>query len=123
MKKNSLEIALSRLNHILDSISAIEKYTKDINCNEFVSDSVVRDAVLYNFSVIGEAIAFVDKSVLEMSDYPWYKVRSFRNFIAHEYFNIKPEAVWMIIEKNLAELKSEIALLIRKLNAEIGNDV
>jgi uncharacterized protein with HEPN domain len=75
----------------------IEKYTAGFTETTFESNPLVQDAVLFHFSVIGEAIIHVDKGLLEKIKYPWYKVRSFRNIIAHEYFNIKMSAVWTII--------------------------
>lgn len=118
MTKSSTEISLVRLRDINKSVKAIVAYTKDMNCNLFVKNKVIRDAVLYNFLIIGEAINNVDKEILKKSTYPWYKVKSFRNFVAHEYFNIKFESVWMIIEKDLPELGNEIILLIKRLEKE-----
>lgn len=36
------------------------------------------------------------------------KVKSFRNMIAHEYFNIKLSAVWLIIKTDLPALNEVI---------------
>jgi uncharacterized protein with HEPN domain len=63
---------------------------------------------LFQFSVIGEAIIHIESSILDKYDYPWHKVRSFRNLISHEYFNIKLEAVWELIIADLPELKQVI---------------
>jgi uncharacterized protein with HEPN domain len=65
------------------------------------------------FIIIGESINHVDSEMLDKFDYPWYKVRIFRNLIAHEYFNIKLEAVWLIIDENLADLKKIIELILK----------
>ena len=53
-----------------------------------------------------------NKTQLDKYIYPWYKVKSFRNMIAHEYFNIKLPAVWHIIEKDLQELKGVIQTIL-----------
>ncbi len=41
----------------------------------------------FQFSVIAEVINHVDSNFLVKYDYPWHKVRSFRNLISHKYFN------------------------------------
>ncbi len=63
--------------------------------------------------MIGEAISHVENDKLGKYDYPWYKVRSFRNLIAHEYFNIKRTAVWQIIQADLSELKEIIQRMLK----------
>ncbi len=105
MKKNSQTVSHERILHIINSIEIIEKYTDGIDVLGFESNNLVQDAVLFHFSVIGEAIVHIDSNILEGFEYPWYKVRSFRNLIAHEYFNIKMIAVWMIIINDLPQLK------------------
>ena len=47
-------------------------------------------------------------------NYPWYKVKSLRNMIAHEYFNIKLPAVWQIIENDLQQLKEVVQTILKK---------
>jgi len=73
-----------------------------------VNNEILSSAVLFQFSVIGEAIIHIESSILDKYDYPWHKVRSFRNLISHEYFNIELEAVWEIIIADLSELKQVI---------------
>jgi uncharacterized protein with HEPN domain len=89
MRKNTRLESLKRLQHIEKAIDTIKKYTDNENVKTFCEKSLIHDAVLFRFSVIGEAINHFEGEILEKYDYPWHKVRSFRNLIAHEYFNIK----------------------------------
>ena len=43
------------LQHILESIFEIEKYTKDISEDEFARSTQVQDAVIRRLEIIGEA--------------------------------------------------------------------
>jgi uncharacterized protein with HEPN domain len=106
--KDSLKNSYDRLIHIQKAISEIERFT--IGCTElnFEKDEMLVSAVLFQFSVIGEAIVHVDSVILEKYDYPWFKVRAFRNLVAHEYFNIRLISVWKIIENDLQEFKNII---------------
>jgi uncharacterized protein with HEPN domain len=103
---------LERLLHIKKAISEIERFT--IGCSErkFEKNDILASAVLFQFSVIGEAIVQMDQELLEKYDYPWFKVLAFRNLIAHEYFNIRLAAVWKIIEKDLPQIKKTIEKII-----------
>jgi uncharacterized protein with HEPN domain len=75
---------------------------------------MLHDAVLYQFSIIGEAIVHVDNKFLNKYDYPWHKVRAFRNLIAHQYFGVRLDKVWSIIENDLPALKKIVELVIKK---------
>lgn len=111
MKDPHLE-SQKRLQHILQAILTIEEYVKESDSIHFIETPLLHDAVLFQFTVIGEAINHVEIEKLERYAYPWYKVRSFRNLIAHEYFNIKLSAVWNIIEGDLPRLKATIQLIL-----------
>jgi len=112
MKKNELVESRNRLEHILQAIAMIEAFTTGKSEEIFIKDALLNNAVLFQFSVIGEAINHVDREILEKYDYPWYRVRAFRNLIAHEYFHIKMLAVWNIIEKDLSGLKEVIEIMM-----------
>lgn len=75
---------------------------------------MLHDAVMMQFIIIGEAIIHVENKKLDKYDYPWYKVKLFRNMIAHEYFNIKLPAVWQIIENDLQQLKEVVQTILKK---------
>lgn len=112
MKDSHLE-SLKRLQRIEQAIAGIQKYVEDKTVNSFCENDIIHDAVLFQFTVIGEAIKHVENKKLEKYDYPWYKVRSFRNMIAHEYFNIKMLAVWQIIEADIPKLKKVIQTILK----------
>lgn len=111
--KESKPDSFERLRHIMESIYKIEEFTNATSEKEFINDKLLSSAVLFHFSVIGEAVIFIDSEILESYDYPWHKVRAFRNLISHEYFNIKLEAVWAIIFTDLPELKEVISKILK----------
>ncbi len=103
--KDSHEENYNRLLHIQEAIVTIEKFAKGETLETFCENEMLNNAIMLQFIIIGEAIVHVDSNKLDKYDYPWYKVKSFRNMLAHEYFNIKLPAVWYIIETNLQQLK------------------
>lgn len=113
MKDKHLE-SKKRLEHILKAIENIENFVKNESSESFCQNSILNNAVLFNFTIVGEALINVETEKLSKYEYPWYKVRSFRNMIAHEYFNIKLPAVWEIIKRDLPKLKTTILTIIEK---------
>lgn len=111
MKDNHVE-SMQRLLHIEQAIADIEKFTKNETLEYFCENDMLHDAVMMQFIIIGEAIIHVENEKLNKYNYPWYKVKSFRNMIAHEYFNIKLPAVWNIVVNDLSELKAVVKLML-----------
>ncbi len=110
--KDSHKESQQRLQHIEQAITDIEKFTKGESLKTFCENDMLHDAVMMQFIIIGEAIMHVENDKLVKYDYPWYKVKSFRNMIAHEYFNIKLSAVWQIIVKDLQQLKLVVQTIL-----------
>jgi len=112
MKDSHVE-SQHRLRYIKQAITDIEKFTKGESLETFCEKDMLHDAVMMQFIIIGEAIVHVENEKLDKYDYPWYKVKSFRNMIAHEYFNIKLPAVWQIIENDLQQLKEIVETILK----------
>lgn len=98
---------------MIEAIDKIERYTSDLSFEEFSSDSKCNEAVLFQLSVIGEAIIHVDSEILERYSYPWHVVRAQRNVIAHEYFGIKMDKIWSVVLNDLPGLKAIINKILK----------
>jgi uncharacterized protein with HEPN domain len=103
-----------RLIDIENAIERIKTYTASLTEADFLNNNLVQDAVLFQFLIIGEAIVHVDDDIIYKYDYPWYAVRAFRNYIAHEYFGINLEKVWTTIEINLLELEVMVKQILEQ---------
>jgi len=102
--------------NMLDSIKRIQEYTSNYSdADKFYSDTKSFDASMMNFIVIGEMVDKLSDNLLaETSDkIDWFKVKGFRNIIAHNYFGIDAEEVWQIINTSLKELKENLETLIK----------
>ena len=113
MKDRRIE-SRERFVHIREAIGTIEVFVFDKGKDDFMNDQLLASAVLYQFSIIGEAINHIDREILGKYHYPWHKVRSFRNLISHAYFQIKLDAVWEIIQNDLPELKQLIETILKR---------
>lgn len=113
MKDSHIE-SQQRLLHIEQAITDIEKFVTGESMESFCEKDMLHDAVMMQFIIIGEAIIRVENEKLSKYNYPWYKVKAFRNMIAHEYFNIKLPAVWQIIETDLQQLKQVVQTILKK---------
>lgn len=98
---------------VLSMLEAIEKifdYSKDYdNPDDFYESQRDFDAAMMNFIVLGEMVTRLSEQFIEKHNHiEWYKIRGFRNIVAHNYFGIDAEEVWEIIQFHLPKLKNEI---------------
>jgi uncharacterized protein with HEPN domain len=103
----------NRFLHIHDAICSIRVFCKGKSLEQFKDDDILFSAVLQKFLIIGESISRIDKEILDKYEFPWYKPRAFRNFIAHEYFQIKPERIWETIETDLVRLEIIVNIILK----------
>jgi uncharacterized protein with HEPN domain len=103
---------IERLKHISDAVGLIQAFCSGKKESEFLHDPMLSSSVLYQFLVIGEAIRYIDPELLGKYPYPWHLPRSFRNYIAHEYFGINIKQVFKTITELLPEFKRMIDLII-----------
>lgn len=109
-KDNSLFIE-----HMLDAVLAIEEFTKDVSYNDFCSSRLIKDAVIRNFEILGEAANNIEKEVITENDsIPWVQIISMRNLLIHEYFAIDDKIVWDTIVIELPKLKEQLQTILGK---------
>ena len=104
------------LAHILECAEKIEQFTAD-GKSRFLQDAMVQDAVLRNFSIIGEAAKRLDDSYRTAHpEIPWRALAGLRDILVHQYEGVDLERVWAIVERELPNLREAIAALLPPLD-------
>lgn len=102
---------------ILESIWNIEEYTRGMTEDEFLTQKIVKDAVVRNLEIIGEAAKNIPDSVRkEHSQIEWKEIVGLRNIIIHQYFGVDYQVIWSIVEKELPSLKEKLLQITGKPN-------
>ena len=110
-----------RVEHIIQAIDRIEEVVADKTFEQFIGDHVVFSAVLWNFTVMGEAVRHVPDDIKQIhSQIAWSDIRSMRNFLAHVYELIRLEVVWETIHDDLPGLRTQLTTLIENLDGDNG---
>jgi uncharacterized protein with HEPN domain len=104
------------LGEMLDAADRIQELVAGVTVNELASDRQRRDALLWNFTVLGEAAAQVSKDLKQRwPAVPWQQPSRLRNRIVHGYWSIDLEILHTAARDQLpgfaAELRAVIATL------------
>jgi uncharacterized protein with HEPN domain len=95
------------INEILNSITEVEEFTKNMNFEAFFKDMKTRHAVVRCLEILGEATKNISQDVKDKNPkIPWKKMAGMRDILAHEYFGIDIKKVWEVKEKELSSLKA-----------------
>ncbi|MBI3588954.1 MAG: DUF86 domain-containing protein [Candidatus Liptonbacteria bacterium] len=104
------------LEDILESINKIEKYTSQINFEEFGKNTERQDAVMRRLEIIGEAVkSLPDETKQKCSDIPWKQIAGMRDVLIHEYSGVSMRRVWRVVENDLKPLKETTSKILEGL--------
>ncbi len=101
-----------RAEHILVAIKLIREFVAGMDETAFFNDIKIQSAVQYQFLIIGEAIRYIDDTILVKYSYPWHIPRLCRNFIIHVYHGVKMERIYFATQ-DLDELENQINLILK----------
>ena len=105
------------IEHILESISAIEDFSKNMPQKELSENRLKQSAIIREIEIIGEATKNISKNIKEK--YPkvlWTEISETRDKMIHHYFGVDLEIVWEIIRTGLPELKKQMLEIKGNLN-------
>ena len=101
------------LEHILESIEAIENYARGQTRETFLQSLKEQDAVIRRFEIIGEAVKNLPEEFKNAyTDIPWRKIAGMRDILVHEYFVVDVPAVWDTMQDDVPVLKEQIKKLM-----------
>jgi uncharacterized protein with HEPN domain len=101
-----------RLLDILEAVERIEKYAIRGKA-AFIEDELIQNWMVNHINLIGEACrALPNEFQASHAGVPWADIIAMRNLLVHHYFGIDVEAVWLVVERDIPELKLNIQSIL-----------
>jgi len=102
--------------HICECIERVEGYVQSGGKEAFITSTLIQDAVLRNLQVMAESTQRLSDSIrAKHSGIDWRQISGFRNVLVHNYLNVEPDRVWLVIEQDLPALKRAVATMLEEL--------
>ena len=104
------------LDSILDDIAKIEQFTRGVDRQSFEEDDRVAYAVKYALLRISEAAHRLgDRAPALCPGVEWRDIRGLGNRLRHAYDSVDTGLIWIIVEKDLAPLKTAAQEALHRL--------
>ncbi|HUP58793.1 MAG TPA: DUF86 domain-containing protein [Thermoanaerobaculia bacterium] len=102
-----------RIEHIVEAIEKIMRYTEAMTYEQFAADERTVDAVIRNFLVIGEATRNVPDHVrASAAGIPWKLMEGMRHVLVHDYDAVRLDTVWQTVREDLPPLIAPLRRLV-----------
>jgi uncharacterized protein with HEPN domain len=83
----------------------IQDFTKNASFDDFKTNTMMQSAVLREIQVIGEAARIVSEDAqTRYSGIPWRVIAGMRNRVIHEYFDIRLNVIWAVVQTDIPDL-------------------
>ena len=106
-----------RLEHIVEAADNIARYTKDKTYDDLLANDMMCYAVVYNILSIGEAVYHLTKAFrVEHPETSWDVIMRMRNVLAHDYYKLKLQTVWEVVQHDLPPLREQVARYLSEVN-------
>jgi uncharacterized protein with HEPN domain len=107
------------LEHVLQAIERIDRYTGEMDETTFLQNEMVQDAVVRNLEIIGEASHNIEVHFPEFANanpqLPLPFAYQMRNAIAHGYFKVDWEIVWRTLQQDLPAFYRQARVALSQL--------
>lgn len=101
--------------HISECIERVERYVGASDKDAFLASTLIQDAVLRNLQTLAESTQRISDTLKAAHpEVEWYKIAGFRNVLVHDYLGVDLERVWLIVERDLVNLKRAVATMLQK---------
>jgi len=91
----------------------IIQYCDGCDYEQFISDSKLVEACVFNLSQMGELANRIDDDFAEAHpEVPWRHIYGLRNRIVHDYEGVNLQLIWEIIADDLSDLKASLTSIL-----------
>jgi len=99
--------------YIQDAILKIKEYTDKLSQENFLESSLIQDAVIRNFELIGVASKNIDDVFKKKyENIQWPILAGMRRKLTHDFIGVDLWAVWGVVVKVLPQFEKQIAQII-----------
>lgn len=100
---------------ILEAIKRIDRHASK-GRRAFDNEELVQTWIVHHIEIIGEAARSLSDSLRAAHpEIPWPQIIAMRNVLIHHYFGIDKDEVWVVVQRDLPDLKRKVEAILKEL--------
>jgi uncharacterized protein with HEPN domain len=112
---------ISILQHILEDITDVKEFTRDIDFDTFVNSSIIRKSVCMSLINIGElAKALPSDYKAQNKEIPWKNISGLRDITAHKYHTLNLDVIWAVANHDIHTLELFVQKELKNIQSSEG---
>jgi len=109
---------------IVRAAGTIKRYLHGLHRDRFDQKEMLRDAVIRQLGIIGEAAANLSKLFKERhSKQPWKDIVGLRQILLHKYWKVDPNIVWSTAKKDVRTLAAYLQRMLKKSSSQLDVEI
>lgn len=102
-----------RVEHMIDSAGSVGRFIADRHRVEIETDEMLRFALVRAIEIFGEAASKISAETRNAnSNIPWQAIVGMRNRLAHAYFDIDADILWVAASQEIPALLPELRIML-----------
>jgi uncharacterized protein with HEPN domain len=102
------------LHDMLNAGNLVLEFVKDVEKTTFLDDWKTRSAILYQLTVIGEAVRRLSREFrIQHDDIPWSLIAGMRDNLIHGYDIVDWDEVWKTTTKDVPDLLEKLENILK----------
>jgi uncharacterized protein with HEPN domain len=97
---------------LLEFCARIQQYTESMSFEQFIQNTMARDAVVHNIELLGEAsqqlLQVLPDAAARFPTIPFKAMYLTRNRLIHGYTSLRLPTVWEVVEQEISGLRLKI---------------
>lgn len=108
---------------LLEFCERVQQYTRGMTFEQFCENSLVRDAVVRNVELLGEASQQLSQALPDAAarfpSIPFREMYVTRNRLIHGYTSLRLSAVWQVIQEEIPLLRKNVESILANWPADL----